>query len=268
MPLRLSWRISSSRTVPDWVLWHILLSTGSFDYEMASIVFFSRLLTCLPWHVGSIPGAKVRSEIYEAFDNIYPILKGFRKQWNFSALLIVCTVFSKGKTIRMLLPSFEHFWQTSPKTINYTVCGGPQPMPSPTPSRADTCLLGTAAVSLEPCKWRLKLFFRLCLLVSWVSFFVVWMWGIFRASSCTANIALPFCLLLLVFVPYHFIVIESGTRTGLRNNKMSHCFFEQFPQCKTGTYQLFVSILHALCTRLLGKAFDMAWQKQGRALLI
>lgn len=28
-----------------------------------------------------ITGAKVRGEIYEAFDNIYPILKGFKKQW-------------------------------------------------------------------------------------------------------------------------------------------------------------------------------------------
>lgn len=27
-----------------------------------------------------ITGAKVRSEIYDAFDNIYPILKGFKKQ--------------------------------------------------------------------------------------------------------------------------------------------------------------------------------------------
>ena len=27
-----------------------------------------------------ILGAKVREEIYEAFDNIYPILKGFKKQ--------------------------------------------------------------------------------------------------------------------------------------------------------------------------------------------
>lgn len=27
-----------------------------------------------------ITGAKVRGEIYEAFDNIYPILKGFKKQ--------------------------------------------------------------------------------------------------------------------------------------------------------------------------------------------
>jgi len=26
------------------------------------------------------PGAKVRKEIYEAFDNIYPILKSFKKQ--------------------------------------------------------------------------------------------------------------------------------------------------------------------------------------------
>jgi len=25
-------------------------------------------------------GAKVRNEIYEAFENIYPILKGFKKQ--------------------------------------------------------------------------------------------------------------------------------------------------------------------------------------------
>ena len=29
---------------------------------------------------GDILGAKVRTEIYEAFENIYPILKGFRKQ--------------------------------------------------------------------------------------------------------------------------------------------------------------------------------------------
>jgi transcription initiation factor TFIID TATA-box-binding protein len=27
-----------------------------------------------------ITGAKGRSEIYDAFENIYPILKGFRKQ--------------------------------------------------------------------------------------------------------------------------------------------------------------------------------------------
>jgi transcription initiation factor TFIID TATA-box-binding protein len=27
-----------------------------------------------------LPGAKEREEIYEAFENIYPILKGFRKQ--------------------------------------------------------------------------------------------------------------------------------------------------------------------------------------------
>jgi transcription initiation factor TFIID TATA-box-binding protein len=27
-----------------------------------------------------ISGAKVRQEIYEAFDNIYPILKSFKKQ--------------------------------------------------------------------------------------------------------------------------------------------------------------------------------------------
>lgn len=26
-------------------------------------------------------GAKERSEIYEAFENIYPILKGFKKAW-------------------------------------------------------------------------------------------------------------------------------------------------------------------------------------------
>lgn len=28
----------------------------------------------------SIPGAKERAEIYEAFENIYPILRGFKKQ--------------------------------------------------------------------------------------------------------------------------------------------------------------------------------------------
>lgn len=28
-----------------------------------------------------VTGAKVRDEIYEAFDNIYPILKSFKKQW-------------------------------------------------------------------------------------------------------------------------------------------------------------------------------------------
>jgi TATA-box binding protein (TBP) (component of TFIID and TFIIIB) len=29
-----------------------------------------------------LTGAKVRQEIYEAFDNIHPILKNFKKQWN------------------------------------------------------------------------------------------------------------------------------------------------------------------------------------------
>jgi hypothetical protein len=28
-----------------------------------------------------LKGAKARQEIYEAFDNIYPILKSFKKQW-------------------------------------------------------------------------------------------------------------------------------------------------------------------------------------------
>lgn len=33
------------------------------------------MVTCIV----SVLGAKVRSEIYEAFENIYPILKSFRK---------------------------------------------------------------------------------------------------------------------------------------------------------------------------------------------
>lgn len=33
-----------------------------------------------------LTGAKVRQEIYDAFDNIYPILKSFKKQWNFTLL--------------------------------------------------------------------------------------------------------------------------------------------------------------------------------------
>ena len=33
-----------------------------------------------------LTGAKVRQQIYEAFDNIYPILKNFKKQW-FDALI-------------------------------------------------------------------------------------------------------------------------------------------------------------------------------------
>lgn len=31
-------------------------------------------------YVSLFSGAKVRQEIYEAFENIYPILKGFKKQ--------------------------------------------------------------------------------------------------------------------------------------------------------------------------------------------
>jgi len=33
-----------------------------------------------PDNVVSSTGAKVRQEIYEAFESIYPILKGFKKQ--------------------------------------------------------------------------------------------------------------------------------------------------------------------------------------------
>lgn len=41
----------------------------------------TKLLTFLPklCHTLLFKGAKVRAEIYEAFENIYPILKGFRK---------------------------------------------------------------------------------------------------------------------------------------------------------------------------------------------
>lgn len=51
--------------------------------------FFKYLLSILEFDIGisiknamflCITGAKVRGEIYEAFDNIYPILKGFKKQ--------------------------------------------------------------------------------------------------------------------------------------------------------------------------------------------
>lgn len=37
-------------------------------------------MACNLWSCLCVAGAKVRTEIYEAFENIYPILKGFRKQ--------------------------------------------------------------------------------------------------------------------------------------------------------------------------------------------
>lgn len=39
-----------------------------------------------------LTGAKVRQEIYDAFDNIYPILKSFKKQWNFVQTKCFCGV--------------------------------------------------------------------------------------------------------------------------------------------------------------------------------
>lgn len=45
--------------------------TLCFDFCITIIFFFSPFVNL---------GAKDRSEIYEAFENIYPILKGFRKQ--------------------------------------------------------------------------------------------------------------------------------------------------------------------------------------------
>ena len=40
----------------------------------------TKILCIVPYLDCLFTGAKVRQEIYEAFENIYPILKGFKKQ--------------------------------------------------------------------------------------------------------------------------------------------------------------------------------------------
>ena len=41
-------------------------------------------------------GAKVRTEIYDAFENIYPILKSFKKQWYLLfSFFVVCFYYVK-----------------------------------------------------------------------------------------------------------------------------------------------------------------------------
>ena len=45
--------------------------TGKLLYSPSSSTIFPSV---------NVSGAKVRQEIYEAFDNIYPILKNFKKQ--------------------------------------------------------------------------------------------------------------------------------------------------------------------------------------------
>ena len=41
-----------------------------------------------------LTGAKVRQDIHEAFDNIHPILKSFKKQWSlfFELLYVICNL--------------------------------------------------------------------------------------------------------------------------------------------------------------------------------
>ena len=52
-----------------------------------------------------LTGAKVRQEIYEAFDNIYPILKNFKKQWSSDHVtsVIICNVTNVQKWSEPLL---------------------------------------------------------------------------------------------------------------------------------------------------------------------
>lgn len=46
---------------------------------MEDIFVKKKYLKSKLWLTFCFKGAKVRAEIYEAFENIYPILKGFRK---------------------------------------------------------------------------------------------------------------------------------------------------------------------------------------------
>lgn len=61
-------------------LWSILNSivhgTPVILWASTNNMFAQKVNVCL------VTGAKVRDEIYEAFDNIYPILKSFKKQWD------------------------------------------------------------------------------------------------------------------------------------------------------------------------------------------
>lgn len=50
------------------MIWKLQRKHWNYLMHLISFLFF-------------FSGAKVRSEIYEAFENIYPILKGFRKHW-------------------------------------------------------------------------------------------------------------------------------------------------------------------------------------------
>ena len=60
------------------VYWNNVVFTRMVKPRIVLLIFVSGKVV--------LTGAKVRQEIYEAFDNIYPILKNFKKQW----LLIKC----------------------------------------------------------------------------------------------------------------------------------------------------------------------------------
>ena len=60
----------------SWDLWFV-------DYDFVYFRMVKPRIVLLIFVSGKVvlTGAKVRQEIYEAFDNIYPILKNFKKQW-------------------------------------------------------------------------------------------------------------------------------------------------------------------------------------------
>ena len=60
----------------SWDLWFV-------DYGFVYFRMVKPRIVLLIFVSGKVvlTGAKVRQEIYEAFDNIYPILKNFKKQW-------------------------------------------------------------------------------------------------------------------------------------------------------------------------------------------
>ena len=88
---------TSRNCFPVWfTVWSNRVLYYSFSYRvkwysLVSMPDIFKIVGCRRhiWHLVSFAirlrfvdaGAKVRQEIYDAFDNIYPILKSFKKQW-------------------------------------------------------------------------------------------------------------------------------------------------------------------------------------------
>ena len=77
------------------VYWNNVVFTRMVKPRIVLLIFVSGKVV--------LTGAKVRQEIYEAFDNIYPILKNFKKQWLLSLLSILpsvttCVVTASGRS--------------------------------------------------------------------------------------------------------------------------------------------------------------------------